>query len=226
MSQVDPLPTDPNDRSWLTFNGRERRQRIGVSSKSHQMGSDKNSITFRNMTDKELHAMEAFLSGHSYVRVVDGRLHAYHAFDPLPEPERDPLLAEHWPVDGETKQFGGLGDEKGWQSPGIIITAVGAAGRAERSRDLLRDWGFACLRSPRQSDGTYWEQWVLHYLLAAQGDLKDHLDRWKAEQPKLTWDADSWKASAEEAGRFIVKCGVSFGSLDITAQRWALANPD
>lgn len=70
-----------------------------------------------------------------------------------------------------------------------------------------------CLRSRRGDDGGYWEQWVLHFLEAARGDLEQHL--------KALPSGTAWHARAEAAAKFVAK-HVRFGSLDITIQRWAL----
>ena len=134
--------------------------------------------------------------------VVNGRLHAYHTWEPLPDAETDPLLAPHWASTDEPKQFGGIPTSEGWHYPGIIATGIGAGCRdatgRKRSQDLLTECGFTCLRSPRGADGKYWEQWVLHNMLAAAGPLDVHMKAWRAANIERTWHSE-----AEEACRFL-----------------------
>jgi hypothetical protein len=171
----------------------------------------------------ELGAFRAFETGASYLRVIEGRLHAYHAWEQLPDANADPLTVAHWGGTG-VKEFGGLPKNEGWHSPGIIATGIGAGcgkdtGCQKRSQDILTECGFVCLRSPRGLDGKYWEQWVLHFMGAAKGPLKEHIDKWRNDNPKAT----NWFTEAEEACRYISRdLHVHYGSLDITIQRWAL----
>lgn len=222
--QVDQLePKHPNDRCWLSQPANDTRPPLRHTSLGSSRDGQRCSISFDGLTEKELHAFEAFEIGESYLRVLNGRLHAYSAREPLPTPEEDPILGPHW-TGGAVKEWGGLPSEEGWHSPGIIITGLGAgSGSVEgrlRSQQIVTECGFVCLRSPRGEDGKYWEQWVLHFMLAARGPLKEHLDRWKeafAGHPE-------WHAEAEEAARFLTRdLGVHYGSLDITIQRWVLS---
>jgi len=186
------------------------------------------SFTVSNLTRKEFDAIESFLNGQSYIRTVNGRLHAYCVNDPLPSPEEDPLVGDRWSYEGEPKQFGGIQCYEGWHNPGIVITHVGAGGplSPERSKKHLMDCGFVCLRSPRNADGRFWEQWVLYSLCFAKGRLQEHMKEWKVRQTIDSRGAP-WDKEIEEAARFIARdLQVSFGTMDITIQRWALACPD
>jgi hypothetical protein len=52
--------------------------------------------------------------------------------------------------------------------------------------------------------------------------LKAHLEAWKKSHPK-----GGWHAEAEEVCRYLTHdLNISYGSLDITIQRWALCSPD
>lgn len=222
-SMIDPLPPIPGrrERCWLKWPDKlapDERTPIRWSSKS-----SRGELTVSGLTPRELEAMEAFIRGTSYVRCVEGRLHAYDAHEPLPTPEEDPLMGPHWSASGEPKQWGGITSGEGWHSPGLIITALGAGidrnapfgkDQAARNQALVESFGFVCLRSRRGDDGGYWEQWVLHFLEAARGDLEQHL--------KTLPPGTGWHERAEAAAGFIAK-HIRFGSLDITIQRWALA---
>jgi hypothetical protein len=220
--QVDPLPAiHPAGRCWLTQQQNDTRQPLRRNGIVQGARGAECGITFSGLTGKELEAFEAFEAGASYLRVVGGRLHAYRAYEALPDAECDPLLAPHWGERGQLKHFGGLPPGEGWHSPALIVTAVGAGGRggdARRSQKSLSECGFVCLRSQRGDDGKYWEQWVLHFMAAAKGLLESHLDAWSKDSGPRDW----W-AAAEEAARFLTRdLRIAYGSLDITIQRWAL----
>lgn len=232
MTMIDPLPPSDQDRCWLKYPVTDRRDKVRIGSQSYpggDTGETNARVEFVNLTRKERDALESFMLGGSYVRCVNGRIHAFHAWEPLPGPEEDPLLAPHWKP-GEVKQFGGVPMGEGWHSPGITITALGAgipvdsavgATRQAENQQRVVDCGFECLRSRRGKDGRYWEQWVLHGLWAAKGPLKDHLEQWhKTHQPH-------WHLDVEEAARFLtVDLRIAFGSMDVTIQRWALTCDD
>ena len=224
QTQVDPVPLK-QIRCWLSETIPDTRPQIRHNMIRSCRGDD-NAISFEHLTEKERQAFEAFEIGQSYLRIINGRLHAYHVHEPLPGPEPDPLMAPHWPSDGTIKQFGGPPRSEGWHMPGIHITALGAGSRSDderkRSQDTLIECGFICLRSPRGDDGRHWEQWVLHFMNAAKGRLADHMKGWRGTNKKHDW----W-AEVEEAARYITRdLNVHYGSLDITIQRWALGCGD
>lgn len=220
--QVDKLPPIKH-REWLTSEQKDDRPKMRYTVK---MRSEKepSSITIGNLTAAEVDAVDAFLNGLTYLRCIDGRLHAYSVLEDLPKPEDDPICGPHWRTNGEVKQWGGIPDSEGWHSPGIIITGVGAG--LDKSREHLVNehkrrldyCGFVCLRSPRGRDGRYWEQWVLPGLWHAKGQLKAFLNK----LPETTWHQQ-----ANAACQYIAQdMGISFGSMDITIQRWALVHAD
>lgn len=218
--QVDEMK-DIKIRCWLEQTEPDTRPPIRHTSMGRGPGPCDCSIAFGRLTDEELKAFEAFENGASYIRVIGGRLHAFHAWEVLPDAEEDPLMGPHWGSGGEVKQFGGPPPGEGWHSPGIVITGLGAGTNEEGrkySQDTLTECGFTCLRSPRENDGRYWEQWVLHFMLCAKGPLKGHMEKWRENNTTRNW----W-AEVEEAARFLTKVlHVRYGSLDITIQRWAL----
>ncbi len=221
--KVDRLEPKHSPRAWLSYDDYpqdDQRPKIRWVCKSSE-----GRVEIADLTKKEVEAVEAFINGTSYIRCVNGRLHAYSVNEPLPDAETDPLLGPHWSSKGEVKKFGGLEQETGWNLPGIVITALGAGidgdhaeARRRENQKRVQDCGFTCLRSPRGNDGMYWEQWVLHFLSAAKGPLADFV----AANKKL-----DWKQSANAACEFLVRdMGIQFGSMDVTIQRWALCNPE
>lgn len=221
--KVDHLAPKQSPRAWLLYQENpddDKRPKI-----KWIMKSSEGRVDISNLTKKEVEAVEAFINGTSYIRCVNGRLNAYSVSDPLPDAETDPLIGPHWASNGEVKHFGGLDQETGWHSPGIVITALGAGiigDHAEERRRVnqkrVKECGFTCLRSPRGHDGMYWEQWVLHYLSAAKGPLGEFVKEYRQLE---------WKALANSACEFLARdMGIQFGSMDVTIQRWALCNPE
>ncbi len=219
MSQIDCLPpiSTVSPRSWLSWPDRPQqddRPAIRWTSKGGSSGG----INLVGLTAKELKAMEAFLNGTSYVRCIDGRLHAWNAHEPLPPPECDPLIGPHWNSTGERKVWGGVPSGKGWHSPGFVITALGVGlSTAEARRSNIKmaiEFGFHCLRSQRGQDGKYWEQWTLHFLEMARGRLREYLDGLPSKV--------GGHERVDVAAAFVAE-HIHFGSLDVTIQRWALS---
>lgn len=218
---VDPPDGHEDDRCWLKFPVTDNRPPVQVSLISYRP-NDKCRIEFSNLTDKERDALQAMSIGRFWCRVVHGRVHAYEAFEGLPDPVDDPLCAPHWKAGAELKEFGKIPEDEGWHDPAIIISHLGAGdtwpNAYERNARKLLECGFDCLRSKRGNDGKIWEQWVLHGLWQADGRLKEHMD---------SWEGRDWQAKVNEAARFLTRdLQVCYGTLDITVQRWALANPD
>lgn len=220
MAQVDAPPPIPGGRGrcWLQWPNKFQSDNREPIQWSHR-GGPRGEIVLRGLTPPELEAIEGCLIGTSYIRCIDGRLWAYDVYEALPSPEADSLIGPHWGATGEPKLWGGLPDGEGWHSPGLIITALGAGcgdsrSRRQRNIEIATEFGFQCLRSQRGRDGKYWEQWVLHFLDAARGRLREHLDALPKE--------DTWDQRANAAARFVAE-HVAFGSLDITIQRWALS---
>ena len=228
MSQVDAIPMEPSRkvREWLVYDekpAKDARPPIRVAASTSNRNG-KNSITFDDLTEKEADAVRAFLNGTSFIRCVNGRLHAYSALEPLPDPESDPICGPHWRSDGTVKQWGGIPDGEGWHSPGLVLTGLsagitdglGADAARARNQRIVIECGFTCMRSPRSDCGRYWEQWVLHGAYCAKGPLKTHME-------KLKEQGLDWHQTANAMCNFMVNdMRINFGSLDITIQRWAL----
>lgn len=212
--QVDQAPTHQDDRCWLKWPVADTRPKVRQSGSSRKPKGE-SSVNISGLTVSEFDAIESFLKGGSYLRVIDGRLHAYDVYEPLPDPETDPIIAPHFDARISYEALGKVPSGEGWHSPGIVLSHL--VGNAAKDARKLKSWGFSCMRSPRGRCGGYWEQYVLHGMWQAKGDLKKHMDG----LGKL-----SWSQEAESACKFVVDQRIRFGTLDITIQRWALACPD
>lgn len=234
---------DTGGRAWLVYDGPPHDERLHITVTSRSMGkrvTDEDlkaancSVTISNLTHKEHDAVMSMINGQSYLLVKDGRLHAYHVHQALPEPIEDPVVAAHWSksANGLVK-YGGCPDGEGWHMPGIVISYLGAGigechfdrkDEAKRNIEAVEDCGFVCLRSKRLGEGLYDEQWVLHSLYSAKGRLKAFLDELKSSKDGKRMH---WHSEAEAACEFLVKkVGIRFGTMDITIQRWALTCGD
>lgn len=227
---------DTNGRAWLVYDvpPKDGRLRINISSRSvgNRTANEADcSVTIKNLTLKEHDAVVSMVNEQSYLRVKDGRLHAYTVHKPLPDAVDDPIVAPHWVKStDELVKHGNYPKENGQRMPGIVISHLGAgigerhfdnADTVKRNIEAVESCGFVCLRSKRFEDGTYDEKWVLHSLYCAKGPLKEFLDSLKVK-------ADTyWHTVADAACDFLVKAmGIRFGTMDITIQRWALTCGD
>lgn len=222
MNPIDPPPKDPHDRDWLHFPVEDNRPPIKIISTTTTPKSPYgNSIEFTGLTTKEKDAIEAFTLGATYLRTINGRLHAYHVYNPLPPPETDPLLEDHYPTtkpQAETPQKTIDNPPAHNYSPTITISGLGAGSTNKHAykhaAKKLTRWGFHCSRSPRQENGQIWEYWILPYLLAAKNELANEIQPHTDNHTK-----------AEKAIQFLIQ-NVPLSSIDITTQRYGLPNPD
>lgn len=173
-----------------------------------------------NLTELEGKALEAFLNGSSWIRCIDGRLAAVSAYHQPPEPEDDPLMVGHWDQSNSTLKLTGEFPANRCGAS-IVISHLGAGLSTERERRantrLAKSMGFTCLRSQRGEDGKYWETWNLFGIWMAKGILKTFCD----ELPKNI----EFDERVQRMAHFIaVGASLSFGSLDVTVQRWALTH--
>lgn len=232
IDKVEDL-RDTGGRAWLVYDGPPDDKRPKIQIGSHRYTSKEAtgcSVTVNNLTLKEHDALLAMLRGESYLRVVNGRLHAYHAYEELPDPVKDPIIAPHWvKLKDELVKYGNYPKENGWHSPGIIISYLGAgiggrhfdnAETFKRNVEAVESCGFVCLRSKRLEEGTYDEKWVLHSLWSARGPLKEFLNQ-------VEYRDAYWHAKADAACTFLAReMGIRFGTMDIVIQRWALTCGD
>ena len=231
MSKVDELPPHPDDRCWLKHHVLDTRPKVRISQQGGG-GREQNSfsITLTDLTKAESDAIEAAVHGHSYIRIVDGRVWAYDANKPLPKPEEDPIMVRYWDRAGEiTEVLNGSSTVNGWHSPDIYISHL-LGKDVQRDMSLLESYGFFCMRSRREQSAGYWEIWRLP-VWRADGGLQVHMSRWKeANKDLLRGDeqrATAWQQEVNEIARYIARdARIEFGTLDVSVQRWAMVYDD
>ena len=85
----------------------------------------------------------------------------------------------------------------------------------------LESWGFACCRSKRGLDGSYWEIWWLSGLWAAKGDLDLFIGnraRYGKKAKKTLEEVVNWITTGPKR--------VSYGTLDVSIQKMAATLED
>ena len=189
------------------------------------------SLTVKGLTQGEHDRLKAsLLGGHHWVRrTEDGRLRHVPSYEELPGPTTDDDMLPFWrhPVEGEVQQdelFGFDADTEALlqhSSPSIYISSLCgyhySVENYKHEADRLTDYGFVCMRSPRDPDtGQYWEKWYLGSVWLTQGRLKEAL-------------SDSSAGTGQEKFKFILEYlrrNVAFGSLDVVMQRMAMVISD
>ncbi len=187
--------------------------------------------TIDNLTPEEIKLLLAsILEGHHWVRGNgDGRLQHVSSYEELPGPITDDKMLPFWrqPTEGEGRQtdmFGfDLSTEAGLKhtSPSIYINSLCgydySAENYKSQAEQLIEWGFICMRSPRDPDsGKFWETWFLPGKWAVRGSLKEAISSNKTK-------------SGEETFKLILeflRINASFGSLDVSMQRIAMVMKD
>lgn len=200
---------------------------IRIPSRGGTSGRNGHYLNIEGLTEKESERVFAsMLAGHHWVRRgEDGRLQHVPSYEELPGPVTDDQMLPFWrqPTEGETRQADLFGFDESTEaalkhaSPSIYITSLCgyhySAVNYQREAAKLTEWGFVCMRSPRDPDsGRYWEAWYLSGVWAAKGRLKDAIFNTKA-------------GSNEEKFKFMLdflRCNASFGSLDVSMQRMAM----
>lgn len=183
-------------------------------------------VTVGGLTEQESDILRAsLLGGHHWVRRdEDGQLEHVPSYEELPGPVTDDSMLPFWrrPTEGETRQVNLFGFDEGAEaalrhaSPSIYITGLCAYHYSAENYKLrakqLTEWGFVCMRSPRDPDsGHYHEAWFLPGVWAIKGKLKEAV-------------ADSRPGSSAEKLKSILQflqLNASFGSLDVSVQRMA-----
>lgn len=188
-------------------------------------------VTIDNLTTEEIVRLRAsMLSGHHWVRRGhDGRLEHVPSYENLPDPIKDEEMFPFWrkPTKGEARQIDMFGFDPSTEatlkhaSPSIYITSLCGYDYSAENYKLqavqLTEWGFICMRSPRDDDGgMFWEVWFLPGVWATRGLLKETLDASEAQD-------------GEDKFNFILEFlrhNASFGSLDVSIQRMAMVIDD
>lgn len=151
-------------------------------------------------TKEEIEAIEAMMAGASIVGCGRDGIALRFPLYPLPDLRPDPAIAKHFPPLGpdgkstipaywqspfefEKAPFGlkcepEVAERLKPQEYAVSIYVHGVQGYtadkgvvAERQRTLLA-WGFEIMRSPRGTDGRYWEVFYLPGVWKLQGDMK------------------------------------------------------
>lgn len=175
--------------------------------------------------------IEAMLLGVCRVECVEGRLVRRSLHESLPDPTEDPIVGPHWKEAGEPK-FSTLTrmEVDRWMDPSIVIQNLcgyywSEENYAKQAKTLER-FGFTCLRSRRGADGNYWEIWYLPGFWAAEGELRDVIERSKYEH---TNDLPELYRRKEEqmtkVSKFLCR-SVTFGAMDFNYQRAAMGPPE
>lgn len=140
-------------------------------------------------TEAEMDALQKMVAGLGYVAC--GRegmplfAERYEAATPLP----DPVCAAHFsPAGPSAAKYTAEGLKhrdalKGLTDEGCLSLYVEhlcgydyTPENYAREAAKMAEFGFVCMRSPRGSDGRYWEAWFLPGLWAAEGRLKNAKD--------------------------------------------------
>ncbi|MEX1027291.1 MAG: hypothetical protein WD049_04690 [Candidatus Paceibacterota bacterium] len=185
-------------------------------------------VTIKGLTKGERDDIQAALHGVCWVRSKNGRLTRSDLADPPREPY-DTDMHPYWrpATEGELSNGPLMFDIKGTlpkhSSPSFLIQSLCGYGytpdRYVKASQTLESFGFECMRSRRGRDGHYWEIWYLPGLYAARGKLREYLI--EHDIPDSTAD----KETLRDIARFLFH-HAPFGSLDITTQRLAMAEPE
>lgn len=161
--------------------------------------------------------IEAMVGGCAWLSVIEGQTVRIPRYKQLPEQIEDEQILPFFNGCGLSYKYIDFNYGHNW-SPSFIISHLCGyeytPGRYDKEAEKLQSYGFVCMRSKRNDDGKYWEQWVLHGYWSAQGDLKVFFDTYVK---KLDTDAEKISTTVSW---FCKNC--SFGTLDVSAQKAAM----
>jgi len=191
---------------------------------SEKRSAENCGVDIEGLLPDEQRQLLGAIAGCYWVSVEDGRLRVLPALQQPPAPAEDKKMMPYW--SSEMQRDGFLqrkifGNKKDWPpfSPSFIIQHLCGYNWTqeyyESTAKQLEGFGFECMRSRRGIDGKFWEIWFLPGLWAAEGKFKEFL---KGAKPRE-------KEQIEKAIQFLCHY-VSFGSLDVVAQRAAMPVPD
>jgi len=181
------------------------------------------SVTITGLSQGEVDSILAAVSSTCYIGFKDNdQLEVVPKFKNLPGPIDDPAMYPFWrkphPLEiAQQTLFDKFIFEETSKHDSPAIYIVGLCGYYYTPQDYkiyaekLISYGFECMRSKRDSDAIFWENWYLPALWAAKGDLKDYL---KNDQKNI-----------DSALEFI-RGQVKFGSLSISTQKLAQSIPE
>jgi hypothetical protein len=194
---------------------------LNIEIQSQGFHGDNGSVTIGGFLPIEQEKFLGMVLGYNWVKVDEGRLKVVPATEKLPAPAENKDLMPHWlsknQKEGRLKRkiFCAKGE---WPpfSPSFIIKHLCGYNWTPEAYKLtaeqLEGFGFECMRSRRGNDGKFWEIWYLPGLWAAKGNFQKFFSRSKKMDEK---------AQIEKAINFLCQ-NVSFGSLDVVAQRAAM----
>lgn len=185
-------------------------------------------VKVENLTDEEKDQLTGAMShGSSWVRVdkEGGRLITHPVFAPFPDPVVDKEMHPFWrgPSDVEREMarqptLFNFGDLHG-SSPSFFISHLCGYNYTPENYKLqasrLKSYGFVEMRSERGDDGKFWNNWFLPGVWLAQGELKEMVDKLKAD-PVLNNEQRT-----DRVVQFLCH-NVQFGTLDLVVQRAAM----
>lgn len=200
--------------------------RIRVSSSATgRTGEHNGEIRITGLDPDEVRTLQAMILGAYYTRVDDtGRLESVSRHEPLPK-VTDERMLPFWrkstpEEEAQLKMFDmeAMKDRGGLYCPGFMISSLCGyyytKEKYKQEADKLSSYGFQCLRSQRGEDARFWEVWYLPGVFLAKGALADKIKPIKDQNEQT-----------KEAIKFLMR-NVSFGSMDMTQQRAAMATPD
>ncbi|MEO5646371.1 MAG: hypothetical protein ABIO57_01205 [Candidatus Paceibacterota bacterium] len=166
--------------------------------------------------------LAAMTSGAYFVKVEKGKFIAIPIWEELPKPTEDIVMTPFWRKHTEALQPEMFDEyehspEKGC-SPSISISSLCGYHYSEENykynAEQLESFGFICMRSRRGIDAKFWEIWHLPGLWSAKGILGANIQSGKDNNEKLLIALE------------FLRHKVSFGTLDVSNQRLAMAGPD
>lgn len=184
-------------------------------------------ITITGLSPEDEEKLQSIIvSGNLWMTVREGVPVFTPTFKGFPDPTEDLEIAPFWRVrlvrEDESIQehfkFFEFSPSSENYSPSIYINHLcGYNYTPEGYRETatkLTSYGFECMKSQRGSDGKFWETWYLPGLWSAKNDLQRAISHLKCDKEKL-----------KETIEFLRK-KVSFGQLDVSVQKLAMAAPD
>ncbi len=209
---------------------------IRIASWSSGLGS--NSIQITGLTQEEADKLLNAVRGLSWFTVEEGRLKTSPCNLPLPDPIHDEQMLPFWrqfsnnQIQGEllNKVFEDMSDDVIYMPHFMIQSLCGYDYTPEnymRESEKLVSWGFIQTRSKRGEDGGYWEFWYLPGVWRVKGDLKEVVDG--ITDKAKTWEDPHGRRKDKECYKAVLNFlsrNVSFGTLDVSVQRFCMVADD
>lgn len=218
---------------------------VKVSSYTNQ--KENNRVEIVGLTAEEKDRLLGVVDGMWWLRCVEGVPVFTPAYEKIPDPVEDPRLSEFWPrKEKNPPRYSQiqLRDPEEYKTSSPSITIGSLCGyyytpeKYAKEAERLTSYGFCCLRSQRGQEGRFWEHWYLPGLWAARGDLewkilclkRENERKTKEDEEKLKREKGKYYENPDarlihEVIRYLCQ-HVSFGTLDASVQRAAMAMDD